>query len=111
MNSLTKLANALDGITAAMQQHGASDEQRQRLECALVKLQSPDAVAYQSGGDEGGDLAACGVKRRRELLVNGHDVLRFVNAAIKHFQSSDWELFGRDVGGLLIEISRGTSRA
>lgn len=111
MSSLAKLANALEGINAAMQQHGASDEQRQLMECALEQLRSPAAVDYRAGGDEDSDFAACGAKRRRELLVNGRDVLRFVNAAIQHFQSSDWESFGRDVGGLLTEISGDTSRA
>lgn len=97
LKGLEQVAEALKGVPTAVQEckNATADAkaEAQKLEQALALMKHPVKFAYHVGKD---------------LVVNGKDILKEIEAASLAYESEQWENFGMDLGEALRELLVGS---
>jgi hypothetical protein len=86
---LCEMASALEALADAMTQAGATEQQVQDLVKVIAMFKDSKQIIFHIGQD---------------LKVNGQNILKQIESAIKNFNEKAWSSFGEDLGLIIGEV-------
>eukprot|EP00929_Paragymnodinium_shiwhaense_P083131 TRINITY_DN4416_c0_g2_i1.p1 TRINITY_DN4416_c0_g2~~TRINITY_DN4416_c0_g2_i1.p1 ORF type:complete len:328 (-),score=85.64 TRINITY_DN4416_c0_g2_i1:276-1259(-) len=88
VKGLGLLAESLQTLATALGDADMAKEQVDSFVKALEMLRDPKQI----------------LNAGRELLVNGKDILGHIEKAVAAFNDQDWQAFGQEIGGVIVDI-------
>eukprot|EP00929_Paragymnodinium_shiwhaense_P083130 TRINITY_DN4416_c0_g1_i1.p1 TRINITY_DN4416_c0_g1~~TRINITY_DN4416_c0_g1_i1.p1 ORF type:complete len:330 (-),score=86.93 TRINITY_DN4416_c0_g1_i1:279-1268(-) len=89
VRGLRLVADSLQTLATALGDANMAKEQVDNFVRVLEMLRDPKQILFTVG---------------RELLVNGKDILGRIEKAVAAFNAQDWQTFGQELGGIIVEV-------